>query len=101
MVSKNQEYFAGAQNGRLDLPKPGEGCQKYEFRYNGSKSARVVDDEKMRVTRTVWAPAQVVVSTSPKKESASSGVRGRRQHERTEQPLRRRGGAIEGRKGWV
>ena len=43
--------------------------------------------------KKLWDAWQVVVSTSPKKESASSGVRGRRQHERTEQPLRRRGGA--------
>ena len=101
MKSKKNEIPPSEAKIQEALRANAEMESKYEFRYNGSKSARVVDDEKMRVTRTVWAPAQVVVSTSPKKESASSGVRGRRQHERTEQPLRRRGGAIEGRKGWV
>jgi hypothetical protein len=73
---------------------------KYELHYNVKRSTRLVDDEQMNLTRKVWAPAQVVVSTSPKKESASSKTRDRKQSQRSEPSTRRRSTAG-GKKGWV
>ena len=68
---------------------------KYELQYHPSASQMLVDDERMHITRTVWAPAKVIVSTSPSKKKSQGKVA---QH--SDQQRSRRKGS-DGRRKWT